>query len=247
MNAAGMTWGWFQGGFRPTSVDGGGDATCGASTRTSPAARRPTTPPTTSRSSTTPRRANRHHLPPTSVAMIGHDRPGQPPVRPHGLRRGGRGGQPAAGVVPQGRARSRTATPATPTRWTSSASSPASLDEIQQSPDWADDRDRHHLRRLRRLVRPQACADQPALARPRPTPLDGPGSCGAAPARRRLERPLRPRARACRCSSSRRGRQPNYVDQHASSSRRRSLKFIEDNWVPGRHRRHSRSTRAPRR
>jgi len=31
MNAAGMTWGWFQGGFRPTATGAGGKAVCGSS------------------------------------------------------------------------------------------------------------------------------------------------------------------------------------------------------------------------
>ena len=52
-----------------------------------------------------------------------HDRPGQPPVRPDRLRRGAGGRQPPAGLVPQGRPPSRTATPATPGRSTSSTSS----------------------------------------------------------------------------------------------------------------------------
>ena len=46
--------------------------------------------------------ANPHHLPPTSVAAIGHDRPGQPPVRPDRLRRRAGRGQPAAGLLPEG-------------------------------------------------------------------------------------------------------------------------------------------------
>jgi phospholipase C len=54
LTAKGVTWGWFQGGFRPTSTSGG-KAVCGSSHRTSAAAGSPTTHPTTSRSSTTPR------------------------------------------------------------------------------------------------------------------------------------------------------------------------------------------------
>ena len=73
MNAAHVTWGWFQGGFRPTSVDGSGTAGCGAahlnignasvtdySAHHEPFQYYATT-------------ANRHHTPPGSVAEIGHD------------------------------------------------------------------------------------------------------------------------------------------------------------------------------
>jgi phospholipase C len=57
MNQKGVTWGWFHGGFAPSSISNG-RAICGtqhtSSTRTSPAPRRTTTSITTSRSSTTP-------------------------------------------------------------------------------------------------------------------------------------------------------------------------------------------------
>ena len=70
MNTAGMTWGWFQGGFRPTSTIAG-KATCGAShknagggTITDYSAHHE---PFQYYAST----ANPHHLPPTSAAAIG--------------------------------------------------------------------------------------------------------------------------------------------------------------------------------
>jgi len=43
LNAAGLSWGWFQGGFAPSSHDGSGKAVCGAATSTAPA----TTPTST--------------------------------------------------------------------------------------------------------------------------------------------------------------------------------------------------------
>jgi len=70
LNAAKVTWGWFQGGFKPTAVTGG-KAVCGASsvnlggaTVTDYSAHHE---PFQYYAST----ANPHHLPPSSVAMIG--------------------------------------------------------------------------------------------------------------------------------------------------------------------------------
>ena len=71
LNARGIRWGWFQGGFRPTARDAGGKATCGASHTGSDG--QPTQDylphhePFQYYAST----ANPHHLPPSSVAMIG--------------------------------------------------------------------------------------------------------------------------------------------------------------------------------
>jgi phospholipase C len=71
LNAKGVTWGWFQGGFRPTSVSGG-KAVCGSvhkniggATVADYSAHHE---PFMYFAST----ANPHHLPPTSTAMIGH-------------------------------------------------------------------------------------------------------------------------------------------------------------------------------
>ncbi|MDX6664564.1 MAG: phospholipase, partial [Solirubrobacteraceae bacterium] len=71
MNTAGVTWGWFQGGFKPTAVSGAGIATCGAShanaaggTVTDYSAHHE---PFQYYAST----ANPHHLPPSSDASIG--------------------------------------------------------------------------------------------------------------------------------------------------------------------------------
>jgi phospholipase C len=71
LNKQNITWGWFQGGFKPTSVVNG-TAVCG-STHTNIAGATitdyiPHHEPFQYYAST----ANPHHLPPTSVAMIGH-------------------------------------------------------------------------------------------------------------------------------------------------------------------------------
>jgi phospholipase C len=71
LNAKGVTWGWFQGGFRPTST-AAGKAVCGASHANIGGAKvtdySPHHEPFEYYAST----ANPHHLPPTSVNAIGH-------------------------------------------------------------------------------------------------------------------------------------------------------------------------------
>ena len=69
LSAQGVTWGWFQGGFRPTSR-AGGKTVCGAAHRIDGQLIPDYIPhhePFQYYAST----ANPHHLPPTSVAMIG--------------------------------------------------------------------------------------------------------------------------------------------------------------------------------
>jgi phospholipase C len=71
LNAKGVSWGWFQGGFRPTSTDASGKPTCGASHVGSDG--KPTADylphhePFQYYAST----SNPHHLAPTATAMIG--------------------------------------------------------------------------------------------------------------------------------------------------------------------------------
>jgi phospholipase C len=71
LNARGVTWGWFQGGFRPTSRLPDGTAVCGSSHDTVTGFHSfdylPHHEPFQYYAST----ANPHHLPPTSVSMIG--------------------------------------------------------------------------------------------------------------------------------------------------------------------------------
>lgn len=70
LNAAGVTWGWFEGGFRPTSTVNG-KAVCGATSTNVGGSKVtdyiPHHEPFQYYKST----ANPHHLPPSSVAMIG--------------------------------------------------------------------------------------------------------------------------------------------------------------------------------
>ncbi len=72
LHAKGVTWGWFQGGFRPTSVVAG-KAVCGRAHIGSDGKPKgdyiPHHEPFQYYAST----ANPHHLPPSSVAAVGHD------------------------------------------------------------------------------------------------------------------------------------------------------------------------------
>ena len=72
MNQEDITWGWFEGGFRPTSRNGDGTAVCGRSHQNIGGVEVtdyiPHHEPFQYYSST----ANPHHLPPSSVAAIGH-------------------------------------------------------------------------------------------------------------------------------------------------------------------------------
>jgi phospholipase C len=70
LNAKGLTWGWFQGGFRPTSPNGVIPAVC-ASTHTGLAGSSADYIPHHAAFQYYPQTANQHHLPPTSVSMIG--------------------------------------------------------------------------------------------------------------------------------------------------------------------------------
>jgi phospholipase C len=76
LNAKGVTWGWFQGGFRPTtysgtSYDGKPMAVCGATTKNAIGASVSDYSPHHSPFQYYASTANPHHLPPSGVGMIG--------------------------------------------------------------------------------------------------------------------------------------------------------------------------------
>ena len=70
LNAKGITWGWFQEGFRPTPPNGVTPAVCG-STHTGLGGSSTDYIPHHAPFQYYPQSANQHHLPPTSVSMIG--------------------------------------------------------------------------------------------------------------------------------------------------------------------------------
>jgi phospholipase C len=72
LNAKGVTWGWFQGGFNPSSVSPTGTATCATThNNVSGASAGTDYIPHHEPFQYYPQTANPHHLPPTSTAMIG--------------------------------------------------------------------------------------------------------------------------------------------------------------------------------
>ena len=72
LNAKGLSWGWFQGGFKPSSVDINGIATCATSHNNISGASAGTDYiPHHAPFQYYPSTANPHHLPPSSVANIG--------------------------------------------------------------------------------------------------------------------------------------------------------------------------------
>jgi phospholipase C len=72
LDDAGVTWGWFQGGFRPTARGASGNAICGATHTGSDGLPKGDYIPHHEPFQYYPRTANPHHLPPSSVAAIGH-------------------------------------------------------------------------------------------------------------------------------------------------------------------------------
>jgi phospholipase C len=71
MNDAGVTWGWFAGGFRPTSWEANGDAVCSGSQKNAIGAVVGDYFPHHAPFQYFPSTANRHHIPPSSVDAIG--------------------------------------------------------------------------------------------------------------------------------------------------------------------------------
>ena len=95
LNAKNVTWGWFQGGFRPTATPRTARPSAAPSTPTSAASTSQDYSPHHKPFQYYQSTANPQHLAPTSVDADRAHRPGQPPVRPDRLRRGARRRQPA--------------------------------------------------------------------------------------------------------------------------------------------------------
>ncbi len=72
LNAKGLTWGWFQGGFQPTSHNPDGTAVCAAAHANIAGASTADYIPHHEPFQYFPQTANPHHLPPVSLAAIGH-------------------------------------------------------------------------------------------------------------------------------------------------------------------------------
>lgn len=229
MNTGSMTWGWFQGGFAPTSTIGG-KAVCGSShtniagaTVTDYSAHRE---PFQYYQST----ANPHHLPPSSASMIG-----QTDQANHQYDISQFGVALAHGILPDVTFLKAPKYQDGHAGYSDPLDEQAfithTINELEQSPDWAstavviayDDSDGFYDHVMSPIVNSSAAAaDQ----------LNGPGKCGSnAPAGGYQDRcGYGPRLPLLVISP---WAKRNYVD-HTITDQSSILRFIEDNWQLGR-------------
>ena len=231
LNAKGVTWGWFQGGFadrrarrrrqRGTTGHAAGVDSADYIPHHEPFQYYRSTP-------------NPHHLPPTSVGEIGHDRPGEPPVRPERLLEAAlkAGNLPAVSFLKAAGYQDGHAGYSDPLDEQTFLVN--TINTLQKSPFWKDtaviiaydDSDGWYDHQMSPIVNQ---SQDPANDALRGTPT-------AAPTRTprwAATRTAAATARACRCSSSRPWRKTNFVD-HTMTDQTSILRFIEDNWQTGR-------------
>ena len=230
LNTAGITWGWFQGGFAPSSRNADGTAVCGVKTPNlggvQNAAYSAHHQPFQYYQST----ANPHHLPATSVAMIGHTDQANhqydladfySALKAHNL--------PAVSYVKATKSQDGHAGYSSPLD--EQVFLATLLNTLQKSPEWGstaviinwDDSDGWYDHVMPPLVNPSNTA-QDALTGPGScgsgTPLGGiQGRCGHGPRLPLLV--VSPFAKV------------NFVD-HSETDQSSILRFIEDNWGLGR-------------
>jgi phospholipase C len=188
LNAKGVTWGWFQGGFRPTSVSGAGKPACGSAHKNIGGGTvgdySPHHQPFMYYAST----ANPHHLPPTSTAMIGHGDQAN-----HQYDLADFDNAVKADNLPQvsflKAAQFEDAHPGSSDPVDEQRFVARVLDEVQQSPDWSstavilayDDSDGWYDHRSVVSQHSDAPADQSICSVPPPAPGDHKDRCGPGP------------------------------------------------------------------
>jgi phospholipase C len=231
MNTHSVSWGWFQGGFKPTSVDATGKATCASSHRNvANATIRDYVQhhePFQYYAST----ANIHHLPPTSTAMIGSSDQANHQYDLSDFDAALSSGHlPSVSFVKA--AAFEDGHPSNSDPLDEQRFIARTLNALEQSPDWAstavviayDDSDGWYDHAMSPITSPSAATSDA---------LNGAGKCGNVPAGST--------AYPDRCGYG--PRQPllvispwaksNYVD-HALTDQTSVLKFVEDNWQLGR-------------
>jgi phospholipase C len=226
MNTAGMTWGWFQGGFKPTARSGA-TAVCGASHKNVAGGGSGDYSAHHAPFQYFASTANPHHLPPTSTAMIG-----QGDQANHQYDLTDFDAAVHAGNLPQVsflKAASfedghpGNSGPLDEQRWIARV-----LNEVQQSSDWAstavviayDDSDGWYDHAFRATTSPSAAASDK---------LNGDGVCG-------IPGPV-VGAYLDRCGPGPRlpllvaspWAKPNYVDS-TPTDQASIIRFVEDNW-----------------
>jgi phospholipase C len=226
LNAAGLTWGWFQGGFAPSSRDGSGKAICAAATpNLSGAAQTDYSAhhePFQYYAST----ANPHHLPPTSVAMIGRtDQANHQYDLADFFSAAASGNLPAVSFLKAKRGQDGHAGYSSPLD--EQVFLVQTINQLEKLPEWNDmaifiaydDSDGWYDHQMGPIVNSSASeADA----------LSGAGVCGRARAIHLIQGRCGygPRLPLLAISA---WAKPNYVD-HAVTDQSSVLRFIEDNW-----------------
>jgi phospholipase C len=230
LNAQNLTWGWFQGGFRPSSVVNG-KAVCATSHNNISGASAGTDYiPHHEPFEYYPQTANQHHLPPTSTAMIGQtDQANHQYDTSDWFSALAAGNLPAVSYLkPPGY---QDGHPGYSDPLDEQTFVVTAINAVMQSKFWNttaifilyDDSDGWYDHVIGPILSQSATSDDA---------LNGPGSCGSA---------TNPDAAASRCGYG--PRQPllvispyakaNYVD-HTTTDQSSVVRFIEDNWNLGR-------------
>ena len=230
LTAAGVTWGWFQGGF---TLDASGK--CSASHALEAFDRAIGVDPATDTLRFTDyvphhnpfqyfaSTANPQHLPPTSVAMVGKtDQAKHLYDLTWFWEAAGAGNLPAVSFLKA--PAYQNGHPGNSNPLDEQEFLVRTLNRLQQLPQWRRHGGDHRGRRLRRLVRPRDAADREPVEHDARLPVR----------RQAATDPARAAAtgRGSRCSWSRRTRSENYVS-HALTDQTSILRFIEDNWLDG--------------
>jgi phospholipase C len=234
LNAKEVTWGWFQGGFTPTSRTAGGKAECKASHANIGAAKSYSDyvsyhDPFQYYEST----ANPHHLPPTSLSAIGHgDQANHQYDLSYFTTVLDEGNLPAVSIIKPSAyedGHPGYSDPLDEQRYLVET-----INAIEQSPEWSstaiviewDDSDGWYDHVMPAIVRPSASAQDA---------LNGPGKCGVVPS------PPPANYQPDRCGYGPRlpllvispWVKEDYVDS-TRTDQSSVLRFIEDNWRLGR-------------
>jgi len=231
LNDKHVSWGWFEGGFRPSSFDASGKATCATSHVNVAGGQSNDYSPHHEPFEYYPSTSNKHHTPPTGTDEIGHDGPAN-----HQYDLIDFDSALAAGTLPAVSflkpAQFEDAHPGNSDPVDEQRFIARTLDALESSPEWSstmvviayDDSDGWYYHQASPIVNPSRAPSDG---------LNGPGVCGT-------DDPA-PDAYPDRCGYG--PRQPllvispyakqNYVD-HTQTDQTSILKFIEDNWDLGR-------------
>jgi phospholipase C len=230
LNSAGLTWGWFQGGFAPSSISGTGVAACGSQTANLGGVLNADYSAHHEPFQYFAQSANRHHLPPSSIAAIGRGDQANhqydlsyfaAALRAHNL--------PAVSFLKAKKSQDGHAGYSSPLD--EQAFIVGVLNELQQSPEWRttavfimyDDSDGWYDHVMSPIVNPSnTSADA----------LNGTGACGSGAPLAGIQGRCGYGPRLPMLVISPYAKQ-NFVD-HTTTDQSSAIRFIEDNWNLGR-------------